>query len=146
MHECSDKVGTHSTRQTLARKVFPWSQDIRLVQRIIGQKNLQSTEASLLTRAMIFMAPIACKPGIEAVSQPIEGKILMSGSGGKILRHQQLGDEGTPVNPSPDDQPSRSGFSIRTDARLDTMTRAKVDDLAKRFRKPRAAVLSYILQ
>jgi predicted DNA-binding protein len=32
------------------------------------------------------------------------------------------------------------------DARLDAMTRAKVDDLAKHYGQPRAAVLSYIMQ
>lgn len=35
---------------------------------------------------------------------------------------------------------------IRMDARLDAMTRAKVDDLAKRLHQPRAAVLSYIME
>ncbi len=40
-------VGTHSTRKTLARKVFTWSKHIRVVQRILGHKSLQSTEAYL---------------------------------------------------------------------------------------------------
>jgi site-specific recombinase XerD len=44
-NEFSGKVGTHSTRKTLARKVFTWSKDIRVVQRILGHKSLQSTEA-----------------------------------------------------------------------------------------------------
>jgi site-specific recombinase XerD len=46
-NEFSGKVGTHSTRKTLARKVFTWSKDIRVVQRILGHKSLQSTEAYL---------------------------------------------------------------------------------------------------
>jgi hypothetical protein len=36
--------------------------------------------------------------------------------------------------------------SIRIDARMDQMRRANVDDLAKRFHQPRAAVLSQIMQ
>jgi hypothetical protein len=36
--------------------------------------------------------------------------------------------------------------SIRTDARLDQTTRAKVDDLAQHFHTPRAAVLCHIMQ
>jgi site-specific recombinase XerD len=43
----SGKVGTHSTRKTLARKVFTWSKDIRAVRRILGHQSLQSTEAYL---------------------------------------------------------------------------------------------------
>jgi site-specific recombinase XerD len=46
-NEFCGKVGTHSTRRTLARKVFKWSKDIRVVQRILGHKSLQSTEAYL---------------------------------------------------------------------------------------------------
>jgi site-specific recombinase XerD len=46
-NEFSGKLGTHSTRKTLARKVFTWSKDIRVVQRILGHKSLQSTEAYL---------------------------------------------------------------------------------------------------
>jgi site-specific recombinase XerD len=46
-NEFSGKVGTHSTRKTLARKVFTWSKDTRVVQRILGHKSLQSTEAYL---------------------------------------------------------------------------------------------------
>ena len=45
--ELSDKVGTHSTRKTLARKVYTWSNDIRVVQRILGHRSLASTEAYL---------------------------------------------------------------------------------------------------
>ena len=37
----------HSTRKTLARRVFTGSNDIRVVQRILGHKSLQSTEAYL---------------------------------------------------------------------------------------------------
>jgi hypothetical protein len=36
--------------------------------------------------------------------------------------------------------------SIRMDARLDSMTRDKVDDFATRFHRPRAAVLCHIMQ
>jgi site-specific recombinase XerD len=45
--EFSGKVGTHSTRKTLARKVYTWSNDIRVVQRILGHRSLASTEAYL---------------------------------------------------------------------------------------------------
>ena len=46
-NEFSGKVGTHSTRKTLAPRVYPWSNDIRVVQRILGHKSRQSTEAYL---------------------------------------------------------------------------------------------------
>ena len=46
-NELSGKVGTHSTRKTLARKVYTWSNDIRVVQRILGHRSLASTEAYL---------------------------------------------------------------------------------------------------
>jgi site-specific recombinase XerD len=46
-NEFSGKVGMHSTRKTLARKVSAWSKAIRGVQRILGHKSLQSTEAYL---------------------------------------------------------------------------------------------------
>jgi hypothetical protein len=36
--------------------------------------------------------------------------------------------------------------SVRTDARLDQTTRQKVDDLARHFHRPRAAVLCHIMQ
>jgi hypothetical protein len=36
--------------------------------------------------------------------------------------------------------------SIRMDARLDPMTRAKADDLARHFHQPRAAVLCHIMR
>jgi site-specific recombinase XerD len=57
-NEFSGKVGTHSTRKTLARKVFTWSKDIRVVQRILGHKSLQSTEAYLksLTNREVWTA------------------------------------------------------------------------------------------
>lgn len=45
-NELSGKVGTHS-RKTLARKVYTWSNDIRVVQRILGHRSLASTEAYL---------------------------------------------------------------------------------------------------
>jgi hypothetical protein len=41
------KTGMHSTRKTLARKVYTWSNDIRVEQRILGHPSLQSTEAYL---------------------------------------------------------------------------------------------------
>ena len=44
------------------------------------------------------------------------------------------------MNPPPDER-----SSIRTDARLDAATRQKVDDLAIRFDRPRAAVLCQIM-
>jgi site-specific recombinase XerC len=37
----------HSTRKTLACKVYTWSNDIRVVQRILGHRSLASTEAYL---------------------------------------------------------------------------------------------------
>jgi site-specific recombinase XerD len=46
-NEFSGKVGTHSTRKTLARRVYTWSNDIRVVQRILGHRSLASTEAYL---------------------------------------------------------------------------------------------------
>jgi hypothetical protein len=54
--------------------------------------------------------------------------------------------EGTAVSPPPDQTSELSSQRVRMDARLDTMTRTKVDDLAKRFHKPRAAVVCYIMQ
>ena len=44
-NELSGKVGTHSTWKTLARKVYSWSNDIRVVQCIRGLQSLASTEA-----------------------------------------------------------------------------------------------------
>jgi predicted transcriptional regulator len=44
-----------------------------------------------------------------------------------------------------DQHPSEPRTSIRMDARLDAVTRAKVDALAARFRRPRAAVLCAIM-
>ena len=46
----------------------------------------------------------------------------------------------------PDHKAIQPRCSIRTDARLDAMTRAKVDDLATHFHQPRAAVRSYIME
>jgi predicted transcriptional regulator len=51
-----------------------------------------------------------------------------------------------PVNSPPDHQLHDPRASIRLDARLDAMTRQKVDDLARHFRQPRAAVLSHIMR
>jgi predicted transcriptional regulator len=50
------------------------------------------------------------------------------------------------VNQPPNHKLSTSRANIRMDARLDSTTRAKVDDLAKRFHQPRAAVLCHIMQ
>jgi hypothetical protein len=50
------------------------------------------------------------------------------------------------MNQPPDQSSRRPRASIRIDARLDPTTRQKVDDLANRFRKPRAAVLCQIMQ
>src|SRR5262245_31998660 len=48
----------------------------------------------------------------------------------------------TPSAP-PSDVPRSS---IRTDGRLDPTTRQKVDDFARRFHQPRAAILCHIMQ
>jgi site-specific recombinase XerD len=40
-------VGTHSTRKALARKAMAWSNDIRMVQKLLGHRSLSSTEAYL---------------------------------------------------------------------------------------------------
>jgi hypothetical protein len=45
-----------------------------------------------------------------------------------------------------DHQPNEPPAGIRMDARLDATTRQKVDDLARRFHTPRAAVLCHIMQ
>jgi predicted transcriptional regulator len=45
----------------------------------------------------------------------------------------------------PEDPPPASRASVRMDARLDAVTRRKVDDLATRFHQPRAAVLCHIM-
>jgi hypothetical protein len=50
------------------------------------------------------------------------------------------------VTAAPDDPPHASRASVRMDARLDVVTRRKVDDLAARFHQPRAAVLCHIMQ
>jgi predicted transcriptional regulator len=49
------------------------------------------------------------------------------------------------VTSSSDRHPREPRYSIRTDARLDAETRQKVDDLARHFHQPRAAVLSSIM-
>jgi integrase len=46
-NELPGAVGTHSTRKTLARKAMAWAKDIRVVQKLLGHKSLQSTEAYL---------------------------------------------------------------------------------------------------
>jgi hypothetical protein len=45
-----------------------------------------------------------------------------------------------------DHTPSEPRASIRMDARLDAVTRAKVDELAHRFHQPRAAVVCHIME
>jgi hypothetical protein len=50
------------------------------------------------------------------------------------------------VNPSRNRHLHEPRASIRMDARLDAMTRAKVDDLARHFHQPRAAVLCHIME
>ena len=49
------------------------------------------------------------------------------------------------MSPQRDDQPREPPSSIRMNARLDAMTRATVDDLARYFGRPRAAVLCHIM-
>jgi hypothetical protein len=49
------------------------------------------------------------------------------------------------VTSPPDHKPSEPRSSIRMDARLDSMTREKVDDLATHFRKSRARILCHIM-
>ena len=49
------------------------------------------------------------------------------------------------MNPLPDHRPGQQRAAVRTDARLDAATRQKVDDLATRFDRPRAAVLCQIM-
>ena len=46
-NELPGAVGTHSTRKTLARKAMAWSNDIRVVQKLLGHRSLSSTEAYL---------------------------------------------------------------------------------------------------
>jgi hypothetical protein len=50
------------------------------------------------------------------------------------------------VNPLPDHRPGQQHAAVRTDARLDATTRQKVDDLATRFDRSRAAVLGQIME
>jgi predicted transcriptional regulator len=49
------------------------------------------------------------------------------------------------VTTTPNHEPNQPPSSIRMDARLDPTTRAKVDDLTKRFHLPRAAILCHIM-
>jgi hypothetical protein len=46
----------------------------------------------------------------------------------------------------PSHNPPEPRASIRMDARLDATTRQKVDNLARHFRQPRAAVLCQIME
>jgi hypothetical protein len=50
------------------------------------------------------------------------------------------------VNPSSDESPRGARASVRMDARLDATTRTKVDDLARHFHRPRAAVVCHIME
>jgi predicted DNA-binding protein len=50
------------------------------------------------------------------------------------------------VTPLPDHRPGQQRAAVRTDARLDAATRQKVDNLATRFHRPRAAVLCQIME
>lgn len=50
------------------------------------------------------------------------------------------------MNRWPDHGSDKPGESIRLDARLDAVTRQKVDELATRFRQPRAAVLHQVMR
>jgi predicted DNA-binding protein len=50
------------------------------------------------------------------------------------------------VNPLPDHRPGQQRAAVRTDARLDAATRQKVEDLATRVDRPRAAVLCQIME
>jgi len=45
----------------------------------------------------------------------------------------------------PDHRPRQPRHTIRMDARLDTMTRAKLEDLANQFHRSRAAVLRQVM-
>jgi hypothetical protein len=49
--------------------------------------------------------------------------------------------KGPCVTAPSDDTPGEPRASVRMDARLDTVTRAKVDDLAARFHRPRGGVV-----
>jgi hypothetical protein len=51
-----------------------------------------------------------------------------------------------PVHAPPDHTLLNPRACVRLDARLDAMTRQQVDDLARCFRRPRAAVLRHIMQ
>jgi site-specific recombinase XerD len=46
-NELPGAIGTHSSRKTLARKAMAWSNDIRVVQKLLGHRSLASTEAYL---------------------------------------------------------------------------------------------------
>jgi site-specific recombinase XerD len=43
-NELPGRIGTHSSRKTLARKAMAWSNDIRVVQKLLGHRSLSSTE------------------------------------------------------------------------------------------------------
>jgi site-specific recombinase XerD len=57
-NELPGAVGTHSTPKTLARKAMAWSNDTRVVQKLLGYRSLSSTEAYLksLTDREVWMA------------------------------------------------------------------------------------------
>jgi hypothetical protein len=50
------------------------------------------------------------------------------------------------VTSPPDHKPREPRSALRMDARLDAVTRQKVDDLARHFHQPRAAVLCHTMQ
>jgi predicted transcriptional regulator len=50
------------------------------------------------------------------------------------------------VSPSQDHRPPEPRASVRMNARLDPTTRRKVDDMARHFGRPRAAVLCHIME
>lgn len=50
------------------------------------------------------------------------------------------------MNTPPDHKANQPRSSIRTDARLDSATRQKVDNLSQHFGRPRAAVLCHIME
>jgi hypothetical protein len=51
-----------------------------------------------------------------------------------------------PVQAPPDHTLHHPHARIRLDARLDATTRQQVDDLARRFHQPRAAVLHQVMR
>ncbi len=48
-NELPGKIGTHSTRKTLARRAYAHSKDLRFVQKILGHRSIASTECYVTT-------------------------------------------------------------------------------------------------